>query len=92
MKMPPEIAAEFDRMEKICPPGHDVIATRNGSEWTVYLKKSAPLVAEPRTPDEMTTYLRHLVRSEKIDIERLVKAKEGQTLGFDEFLTDYSNL
>ncbi|HEY4051852.1 MAG TPA: hypothetical protein VGM27_33780 [Acidobacteriaceae bacterium] len=92
MKMPPEVSAEFDRLAKLCRPDQDVRADFDGHKWSVYLKPSAPLVSNPQTEDQMTTYLKHMVRSGDIDLEQFFKTEEGQTLGFEEFLNKYSDL
>ena len=93
MEMPPEVSAEFDRLAKICRPNQDLRADFDGHKWSVYLKPSAPLVENPQTEDQMTTYLKHMVRSGVIDIERVFKENnDGQKISFERLLTQYSDL
>jgi len=92
MKMPPEVKAEVDRLMKICRLDQDVRADFDGHKWSVYLKQSAPLVSEPQTEDQMTTYLKHMVRSGAVDMERVFKNNDGQNISFETFLTEYSDL
>ena len=93
MEMPPEVSAEFDRLAKICRPDQDLRADFDGHKWSVYLKPSAPLVENPQTEDQMTTYLKHMVRSGVIDLERVFKENnDGQKISFERLLTQYSDL
>ena len=93
MKTPPEVMAEVDRLAKICPPDHDVRFDFDGHKWSVYLKPSAPLVENPQTEDQMTTYLKHMVRSGVIDLKRVVTENtDGQKISFERLLTQYSDL
>jgi len=86
IKQPPEVRAEVDRLVKICREDQDVIASgpdENG-KWTVYLQDAAPLVDQPQTWGEEITFLKHLVRSGKLDLGRLVNERDGETLSHEE--------
>jgi hypothetical protein len=91
---PPEVSAEVDRLAKICRDDQDVIVSgpdENG-RLRVYLQDSAPLVKEPQIWAEEITFLKHLVRSGKVDMKRLVTERDGEAMSHEEFFRDYCDL
>ena len=95
MKFPPEIQAEYDRLIPLCRDDQDLVVDRpldpNGV-WKVYLRDAAPLVEFPSNFWEENTYVKHLIRTGKIDIQRAMTQPEGTIMSeqdfFDEFLID----
>jgi len=85
---PPEVTAEVDRLAKICREDQHVIVTTENGHTKVYLEDAAPLVPNPQTWKEEVTFLKHLVRSGKVDMKRLYEERKDQRLSNDEFL-DY---
>ena len=88
---PPEVQAEVDRLQKICRDDQDVIITREYGTHRVYLQQSAPLVANPRTWKEEVTFLKHLVRTGQLDLEKAYTSMPDATkLRTDDFLQAFA--
>ena len=88
---PPEVAAEVDRLAKICREDQDVIVTYEYGKYRVYLQDAAPLVTNPQTWKEEVTFLKHLVRTGQIDLKTVVTSvPDGTSMSTDSFLQTFA--